>query len=341
MRKLLLAVSVFALGIFAPAILQANEISVTIDGANVYFDGQGPIIVDGRVLVPVRDVFETLGFDVEWEQDIQTVFMTREDQVVIIIIGLPAFHANGELFWLDVPAQIIGDRTLLPIRLILESVGYHVDWDASTSTVLVSSSPISREVAATAQPRFDSTIGVSTNTIASSFVILDDGSLLWARRDGLEQIMDNVVHISIGTVHAAAITGDGELWAWGSNQHGQIGNGTTERQDYPVHIMDNVLYVSAGNIHTMAITADNQLWGWGHNGGGRLGIGFRPDSHSPVHVMDNVAAVSAGSGDTIAITTDGSLWGWGGALNPGFLYPMRLMDGIVIMLPTQIGGDTQ
>jgi len=115
----------------------ANEVRVTINNQPVNFDGQGPVIVDGRTLVPVRGVFEALDFDVDWDQASQTAHLTRTGQAVTISIGSSTFTVNGTSRQLDVPAQNIGGRTMLPIRAVLESVGYNVDWDGATSTILV------------------------------------------------------------------------------------------------------------------------------------------------------------------------------------------------------------
>ena len=138
----------FAMLIYAPASIQANQVSVTIDGRQVNFTDQGPTIVDGRTLVPVRGVFEELGFEVDWEQDTETARLTRSGHEVVLTIGSANFITNGESHTLDVPAQIIGGRTMLPIRAVLESVGYSVDWDVMdsadsspmTSVVRISSS---------------------------------------------------------------------------------------------------------------------------------------------------------------------------------------------------------
>ncbi|MDR2183032.1 MAG: peptidylprolyl isomerase [Clostridiales bacterium] len=155
--KMLLSATVLALalGIFMPAALYANEVSVTIDGVLVEFEDQGPAIVDGRTLVPVRGVFEALGFYVDWDQDAQTATLTASKDVVlwafeeqyntmdvidvevIITIGNEIFTTNGEEFELDVPAQLVEGRTMLPIRHVLESVGHFVDWDDDTSTVII------------------------------------------------------------------------------------------------------------------------------------------------------------------------------------------------------------
>ncbi|MDR0272439.1 MAG: CAP domain-containing protein [Clostridiales bacterium] len=119
----------------------ANQINVTIEGERVVFADQLPAIIDGRTLVPIRAVFEHIGFAVVWQEASQTVTLTRGNDIVRISIGSPQFTSNGQTHALDVPAQIIGGRTLLPIRAVLESVGYTVSWNASTNTVIVTAAP--------------------------------------------------------------------------------------------------------------------------------------------------------------------------------------------------------
>ena len=141
MRKLIFSILAFVLvaGIFAPAALHASEISVTIDGVAVDFDGQQPIIVDGRTLVPVRGVFEALGFEVGWNQDASVVTLHGGGYFIEIGIGNSFFTNHSRIIPLDVPAQIINGRTMLPIRAVLESVGVGVDWDGETQTVAIES----------------------------------------------------------------------------------------------------------------------------------------------------------------------------------------------------------
>ena len=145
MKKFITSLALACILVLVPFILiHANDtVNVTIDGVQVDFDGQGPVIVDGRTLVPVRGVFEAIGFEVDWNEDTETVILSRADFEVIIIIGNNWFTTNGfgASGGLDVPAQIIGGRTLLPIRAVLESVGYDVDWDGETATVAVTKAP--------------------------------------------------------------------------------------------------------------------------------------------------------------------------------------------------------
>jgi len=144
--KMLLSAAVLALalGVFAPVALNASEVSIVIDGVAVEFEDQAPVIVDGRTLVPVRGVFEALGFEVEWDHDTQTAILTDDNYEVLITVGEGTFTVNGD--WTvtfggfgeePVPAQIIGDRTMLPIRFVLQSVGFGVAWDQDTQTITI------------------------------------------------------------------------------------------------------------------------------------------------------------------------------------------------------------
>jgi len=137
MRKIMtIALAMLALAIFAPTALQANEINVTIDSVAVDFEGQPPTIVDGRTLVPVRDVFEAMGLYVSWNQTEQTATIMHYSGFEInITIGSDTFIADSVQLPLDVPARIINGRTMLPIRAVVESIGYYVGWNQYTSTI--------------------------------------------------------------------------------------------------------------------------------------------------------------------------------------------------------------
>jgi len=64
----------------------------------------------------------------------------------------------------------------------------------------------------------------------------------------------------------------GDLWGWGANGNGRLGDGTNENRYKPVRIMEDVIAISAGGFHSFAIKKDLSLWGWGDNWEGQLGI---------------------------------------------------------------------
>ncbi len=113
-----------------------DNISVTLNGTPITFD-QPPIIKEGRTLVPVRAIFEALGADVVWDSDTRTVTATREDTTVKMTIDKSEFYKNEATITLDVPAQIVNDRTLVPVRAISEAFDADVDWNADTRTVII------------------------------------------------------------------------------------------------------------------------------------------------------------------------------------------------------------
>ncbi len=115
--------------------------------------------------------------------------------------------------------------------------------------------------------------------------------------------------------HTIAIKADKTLWAWGNNQRGQLGDGTTVDKLYPVQVGKDSDWkaMAAGSNHTVAVKENNTLWSWGDNFDGQLGIGTNEDSWVPVRVGEenDWKTASAGYSHTVAIKHDGTLWGWG------------------------------
>jgi len=131
---------------FVPAISAApsavsDPITVLLNGNPVNFADQGPVIVDGRVLVPVRGVFEQMGFEVDWNEATSQATLTGH-ATVVITIGSNVFTTNGVSGTLDVPAQTKNARTMLPLRLVLESIGFNLNWIAETQTVQITASTL-------------------------------------------------------------------------------------------------------------------------------------------------------------------------------------------------------
>lgn len=88
-----------------------------------------PIIQNDRTLVPLRYIAEAFGADVKWNADTQTAEIVKGTDTVSITIGADKYIANGVEKELDSPAQIINDRTLVPIRAVLESFGKKLYWN--------------------------------------------------------------------------------------------------------------------------------------------------------------------------------------------------------------------
>ncbi len=115
----------------------ADDITVTLDGTAIDFADQAPAIVEGRTLVPLRAIFEALGASVEWDNVTKTVTSEKDGVSISLTIGSNTLFKNDEAKELDVPAQILNGRTMVPARAIAEAYGVEVAWDAATRTVVL------------------------------------------------------------------------------------------------------------------------------------------------------------------------------------------------------------
>lgn len=126
--------------------------------------------------------------------------------------------------------------------------------------------------------------------------------------------LTDVVSVSAGGAHSLAVLANGNLFAWGSNSHGQLGVGTGVSQTVvPTLVMGDTRSVAAGLLHSLFLLRDGTLGGAGQNDFGQLGDGTTTDRFWPVgtQVVSGVHAIAAGTQFSLAILNDGSLWTWG------------------------------
>lgn len=114
----------------------AGAVDLYVDTTKVETDTP-PTVVDGRTLVPVRAIFEAIGATVTWDAAANTATGVRGDVIVSIQIDNTTAYVNGEPRTLDVPAQLINGRTMVPARFISEAMGCDVTWDGNTGTAAV------------------------------------------------------------------------------------------------------------------------------------------------------------------------------------------------------------
>ncbi len=117
-----------------------SAIKVYLDGRLLTFDVK-PVIEDGRTMVPMRAIFETLKADVTWEAATRTITSKREGIEVTLHIDNPTAVINGQKITMDVPARIRDGSTLVPLRFVSESLKSTVAWNASEQVVRIYSYP--------------------------------------------------------------------------------------------------------------------------------------------------------------------------------------------------------
>ncbi|KAL0225135.1 hypothetical protein RCL1_003047 [Eukaryota sp. TZLM3-RCL] len=167
---------------------------------------------------------------------------------------------------------------------------------------------------------------ISTTDSKSLFMVLIcnengcDFSVVGVKFDLDEMKSDlNVVVLSTGWAHSAAVLADGTVKTWGYGSNGQLGHANTEHQILPKTVdgVTDSVSVSCGVDHTLVLRSNGQVLAFGFNSDGRLGDGTTTQRNSPVDVVDlhDVIAVSAGSHFSIALRSDGRVLSWGNSNN--------------------------
>jgi hypothetical protein len=111
--------------------MAANPIDVTLNGEHLQFDVP-PVLENGRVLVPLRAIFESLGATVDWDGTTSTVTAIKGNDTVKLTIGKKMAYRNNVSVELDVPAKVVNGRTLVPVRFVSEALKERVYWFAES-----------------------------------------------------------------------------------------------------------------------------------------------------------------------------------------------------------------
>lgn len=134
--KKIISFTLCLLIMFACVNVSAQNISVELDANELEFDVP-PTNIDGRVLVPVRAIFEAMGATVLWNEADKTVTSTLEKTTVVMTVDNHKMTVNGKKITLDVTPKIVDGRTLVPARAATEAFGADVFWDAHNNTVKI------------------------------------------------------------------------------------------------------------------------------------------------------------------------------------------------------------
>jgi len=145
-----------------------------------------------------------------------------------------------------------------------------------------------------------------------------------------------------GFGNSTSVFSGNQLYMWGVNNNGSIGDNTTVNASSPVQVGGTVWsQLAAADSHTIAIQTNNSIWAWGRNATGQLGQDDTTFKSSPVQIgaLTNWSKISGGrpsNSHSLSVKTDGTLWGWGANSNG------QLGDNSTINAssPIQIGSAT-
>ena len=125
------------------------------------------------------------------------------------------------------------------------------------------------------------------------------------------------VQLSGGVVHSLGLRANGTAWAWGFNNYGRLGDGTTYVTTSPVSVIGGFtdwMQLSAGGAHSLGLRANGTAWAWGTGSAGRLGDNTTTDKSSPVSVIGGGqpwVQLSAGQTHSLGLRANGTAWAWG------------------------------
>jgi len=154
-------------------------------------------------------------------------------------------------------------------------------------------------------------IGIITTFIVCVIISLKNTEQTFATSAYSFRILRNEVLFTEGGNCSAVVTESGNLYIWGDNSSGQIGDGTTENKNIPVKVSEQVKSVSLGGHHSAAITESKDLYVWGANWNGQIGNGSTENKNSPIKIMEHVKSVDLGGYHSAAVTESGDLYVWG------------------------------
>ena len=138
-KTIMLFVMIMTLCVLPQANLEAAQpISVYLDGNPVKFSVE-PQNIGGKVMVPLRAVFEAMGATLQWNQSTKTAVATKGDITVTVTVGKAVAMVNDKQVKLDAPPAVINGNTLAPLRFVAEAFGNEVAWDPKAQAARITS----------------------------------------------------------------------------------------------------------------------------------------------------------------------------------------------------------
>ena len=152
--------------------------------------------------------------------------------------------------------------------------------------------------------------------------------------DSDNTVLSGIVHISLNGDHSCALKSNGRVWCWGKGTQGQLGNGGSSDQNYPVAVessadvpQEDIVQLGAGRNHTCALKSDGQVLCWGNQRYGILGNGNGGDTYGdfttrpslvklnsgddPEDFLDDIVRLGIGNEHSCVLKSDKKVWCWG------------------------------
>lgn len=158
--KIFILTMILAISLGVSVFAENEEITVYVNNEKVKFD-VNPMLENGRVLVPLRGVFEKLNAKVDWNKNIMQVIIKDENNEIEMMLDKNKVMVNGEIRDIDTSTKMINSRTFAPLRFISENLGHDISWDGDTNSVYITTNKTS-----SVDKNIVSTVGTKDNLVA-------------------------------------------------------------------------------------------------------------------------------------------------------------------------------
>ena len=159
---------------------QIQTVKIKVNGKTLVSE-YSAVLSQGTTIVPLRAVMEALECNVEWENEAQSITISKNDTIIKMQIGSNVMFVNGTKKEIPIPAQLIGNTTYIPIRAVSESIGATVGWESSDFSAGIST--LAKGSTLTIG-QYSVTVGDTVSSLTStcglpSYTIIAENGLLW------------------------------------------------------------------------------------------------------------------------------------------------------------------
>ena len=117
----------------------AKEVKIEIDGKAMVPKDMPAVIIDGRTMLPMRQIAQELGCEVNWNEAAKQIYVMRGSDIIVFTVDSKTGYENGKEFTMDVPATIVNDRAMLPVRALADALHLNIKWDDPNRIVSIQS----------------------------------------------------------------------------------------------------------------------------------------------------------------------------------------------------------
>lgn len=164
----------------------AKEVKIEIDGKAMVPKDMPAVIIDGRTMLPMRQIAQELGCEVNWNEAAKQIYVMRGSDIIVFTVDSKTGYENGKEFTMDVPATIVNDRTMLPVRALADALHLNIKWDDPNRIVSIQSGDTVVKDEPKAPESGQTTAGILTGIQTPSakdadqtFTIQADGPMGW------------------------------------------------------------------------------------------------------------------------------------------------------------------